>query len=59
MTVEKLAKALSMIKPSLQGKEVKVLYPNGEYGPCDIKFVLVDPFNMDKTPENVDYITLQ
>ncbi len=58
MTVKTLARDLISLKPELQDKKVKVLMPNGEIMDCDIKFVLKDKFNMDKTSENVEYIYL-
>ena len=59
MTVKQLSQALVHIKPSLQDKDVKIEYPNGEIHTFDIKFMLKDKFNMDKTDENVLYIILQ
>ena len=58
MTVKELANALLNIKPSLQDTEVKVRYQNGEWHSPDIKFALKEIGNMDKTPENIDCITL-
>ncbi len=58
MTVKNLARDLISLKTELQDKEVKVLMPNGEVMPFDIKFVLKDKSNMEKTKENVDYIYL-
>ena len=58
MTVKELANALLNIKPSLQDTEVKVRYGNGEWHSPDIKFMLKEIGNMDKTPENVDFIGL-
>lgn len=58
MNVRQLAAHLSSIKPELQDKPVKVLYPNGEIGIFDVKFILKDRGNMDKTAENVEYIFL-
>jgi len=59
MTVRQLANQLVSIKESLQDKEVKIEYKNGEIAVFDIKFVLKDKFKMDKTNENVEYIILQ
>ncbi len=58
MTVKTLARDLISLKTELQDKEVKVLMPNGEVMSFEIKFVLKDKFNMDKSKENVDYIYL-
>ena len=58
MTVNELANALLNIKTSLQDTEVKVRYQNGEWYSPDIKFMLKEIGNMDKTPENVDFIGL-
>jgi hypothetical protein len=59
MTVRQLAKDLSRIKEELQDKDVKIIFPNGELNIFDIKFLLVDKMNMDKTKENVECIVLQ
>lgn len=58
MNVKTLARDLNYLKSELQDKEVRVLMPNGEIMPCEIKFVLKDKTNMDKTKENVEYIYL-
>ena len=58
MTVKELAQALLNIKPSLQDAEVKVRYENGEWHSPDIKFMLKEMGNFDKTPENVEFIAL-
>lgn len=58
MTVKELITALSNIKPSLHDTEIKVRYQNGEWLSPDIKFALHDQYNMDITPENVDFIGL-
>jgi hypothetical protein len=58
MTVNELAKALLNIKDSLQHTEVKVRYQNGEWHSPDIKFMLKEMGNMDKTPENIEFIAL-
>lgn len=58
MTARRLAIELIHLKEELKDKEVKIMYPNGEIATFDIKFVLKDKFNLDKTKENVDYIIL-
>lgn len=58
MTVRTLARDLISLKTELQDKEVKVLMPNGEIMSCNIKFVLKEQFNLDKSKENVEYIYL-
>lgn len=58
MTVQELIKKLQSIKPSLQNSEVKVRYENREWHEPDIKFMLKDIGNLDKTPENVEFISL-
>lgn len=58
MTVQELIKKLQSIKPSLQNSEVKVRYENREWYEPDIKFMLKDIGNLDKTPENVEFISL-
>lgn len=58
MKLRAFAAYLAQIKPELQDKEVKVQYPNGIIGTAEIKFVLKDKYNMDKTAENVDYIII-
>jgi hypothetical protein len=49
---------LLRIKPSLQNTEIKVRYQNGEWHSPDIKFMLKEMGNLDKTPENVEFIAL-
>ncbi len=58
LTVKQLINQLSQIKPSLQDTQVVVRAANGEVFSPDIKFVLRDRFNMDKTPENVEFVIL-
>ena len=57
-TVKSLARELMSLKAELQDVEVKVLMPNGELMTPEIKFVLKDRLNLDKTKENVDFIYL-
>lgn len=58
MTVRQLTKELILIKDSLQDKEVVIRTENGELLSPDVKFVLKDKFNMDKTKENVEFVIL-
>jgi hypothetical protein len=58
MTARELIIKLSSLKEELLDKEVIIQYPNGNNGPCGIKFILVDPYNLDKTKENVKQIIL-
>jgi len=58
MTVRKLAKELSLIKEELQDKEIVIRTENGELLSPDIKFILKDKFDMNKTKENVESIIL-
>jgi hypothetical protein len=58
MTVKELTDVLLRIKPSLQNTEIKVRYQNGEWHSPDIKFMLKEMSNLDKTPENVEFIAL-
>jgi hypothetical protein len=59
MTVKELIKQLQSLKPSLQDCEVKVIAPNKEFFSPDIKFVTKERFNLDLTPENIDFIWLK
>jgi len=59
MTVRELIKQLQSIKPSLQDCEVKVIAPNEEFFSPDIKFVTKERFNLDLTPDNIDFIWLK
>ena len=58
MTVRQLTKELILIKDELQDKPVVIKTENGELLEPDVKFVLKDRFNMDKTEENVESIIL-
>ena len=58
MNAKQLAKALLRLKPELQEKEIKVMAPNGEMFSGEIKFVTVEPYNLELSKENVDYIWL-
>ncbi len=58
MTIRNLIKNLSLIKNELQDKEIVIRTENGELLSPDIKFVLKDKFNMDKTKENVEFVIL-
>ena len=58
MTVRQLTKELILIKDELQDKKVVIRTENGELLSPDVRFILKDKFNMDKTNENVESIIL-
>jgi hypothetical protein len=58
MTVKQLARELASLKDELQDKEVVIRSSNGDLITPDVKFVLKDKFNMDKTKENVECVIL-
>jgi len=67
-TVRQLARELNSLKEELKDKEIRIkqFNPNDnsyEFVCIDsafpIKFYLKDPFNLDKTDENVLFITIE
>lgn len=58
MTVRELAFELLALKPELLDKEVTVRAPNGLSVRPEIKFILKDPSNFDKTKENVEEVVV-
>ncbi len=56
MTVRKLIKELILLKDELQDSEIAIRNAHGELVSPEIRFVLREKGNMNKTKENVEFV---